>query len=775
MNLHPASSSIAPPSGAAAPATATAGAPPAAAPAAAGRAAPLPTGAQARILLVDDEPRLLSSLYELLRDRDYELVTATCGGEALEQLGQLEFDLILLDLRLPDMSGHQIMDVINARGIAGDIIVMSGDVGIEAAIGALKRGAYDYLRKPYSREELLKTVENALQKRKLARENASIASQLENSEKMYRYLVDSSPDIIYTLDHQGCFTFVNDRAHQLLGYARDELIGQHYSILVHDEDLERARYVFNERRVDDRASRNVELRLKCLGGNGNAMERTFNNTLMTIAISAIGMQHPDPDAKKSAYFGTYGVARDITDRKRAEEVISYQAYHDILTDLPNRMLFKDRLGLAVIQAKRKLAELAVMFIDLDRFKLVNDTLGHVKGDELLQQVANRLKECLRRGDTLARQGGDEFTIVLPELRDRQDAKVIADKFLESLHLPFDLDGHEVHISASIGIAIYPTDGETIDELLRHADIAMYQVKALGKNGHSFYHNSMLDVSHQKIALEQSLRKALEKNELEMYYQPQVDMSSGRIIGAEALMRWNHPQRGLLTAGEFLPFAEENGLMLPISDWMLGALCRDLLQWNAVGGEQIRLSLNLSPQYLDRGDFFEKMRGALTRYGISPAQIEVEITENICIRNPQYAIEQLNKLCQLGVSVAIDDFGTGYSSLSYLHRFPIHTIKIDQSFVKEIQDENGHFPVILAIISIARGLGLHLIAEGVETDVQARYLQASGCTTMQGYLYHRPISLGSFMAVLEAQQRNGPAAATSAAGLHLVSTPIAIQA
>ncbi len=711
-------------------------------------AVPLTSDYCPRLLLVDDEPRLLSSLYELLRDRDYTLVTATCGSEALAQLNRLHFDLVLLDLRLPDMSGHEIMDFMNNKGIDADVIVMSGDVGIEAAIGALKRGAYDYLRKPYSREELLKTVENALQQRRLAVDNQRIAQRLENSERMYRYLVDSSPDIIYTLNHEGHITFVNDRAYQLLGFTREELLGKHYSVLVHDEDQERARYVFSERRTDERASRNVELRLRC---KGNGIERTFSNTLMTIPLNALGMHVPDHADTRHQHYGIYGVARDITDRKRAEEVISYQAYHDILTDLPNRMLFKDRLGLAVIQAKRKLTELAVMFVDLDRFKLVNDTLGHVKGDELLQQAALRLKECLRKGDTLARQGGDEFTIVLPELRDRQDAKAIAEKFLETLQKPFDLDGHQVHISASIGIAIYPSDGETIDELLRHADIAMYQVKALGKNGHSFYHNSMLDMSHQKIALEQALRRALENNELEMYYQPQVDVNTGRITGAEGLMRWNHPQRGLLSAGEFLPFAEENGLMLPISDWMLGALCRDLLQWNAAGGEHLRLSLNLSPQYLDRGDFFEKMRGALTRYGISPAQIEVEITENICIRNPLYAIEQLNKLCQLGVSVAIDDFGTGYSSLSYLHRFPIHTLKIDQSFVKEIHDEHGHYPVILAIISIARGLGLHLVAEGVETATQARYLQANGCTTMQGYLYHRPISLTDFIAVLQKQK------------------------
>lgn len=698
-----------------------------------------------RLLLVDDEPRLLSSLCAMLGDRGFQMLTASSGSETIELLGKLQFDLVLLDLRLPDIGGHEVMDFINAKGIDATVIVLSGDTGIEAAIGALKRGAYDYLRKPYSREELLKTIDNALQQRKLENENRSIAMRLESSEKLYRYLVDSSPDIIYTLDQEGRFTFVNDRVKQLLGYGSQELVGRHYSVLVHDDDIERARYVFNERRVGERASRNVELRLKSLSGEDQ--ERTFDNTLMTISFNSMGMYSLGKEIVNRKFFGTYGVARDITDRKRAEELISYQAYHDILTDLPNRILFKDRLGLAVIQARRNRAELAVMFVDLDRFKLVNDTLGHVKGDELLQHVSGRLKNCLRRGDTLARIGGDEFTAVLPELRDRQDAEIIAEKFLESLRQPFFLDGKEVYISASIGIAVYPSDGDSIDELLRHADIAMYYVKSQGKNAHAFYESSMLDASYQKVALEQSLRRALEQNELEMYYQPQVDVLTGEIVGAEGLMRWNHPERGLLTAGEFLPFAEENGLMVPISDWMLGALCRDLLQWNAVGGESVRLSLNISPHYLDHGDFFDKIRDALSRFNISPSQIEVEITENVCIRNPQYAIEQLNRLCQLGVSIAIDDFGTGYSSLSYLHRFPVHTIKIDQSFVKEIQRENGHFPVVMAIISIAHGLGLNLVAEGVETKTQAQYLEQSGCKIMQGYFYYQPLSRLQFLELL----------------------------
>jgi len=703
-----------------------------------------------RLLLVDDEPMLLSSLCELLKGRGFHLVTASTGTEAISHLGKMKFDLALLDLRLPDYSGHEIMDFINASGIDTKVIVISGDTGIDAAIGALKRGAYDYLRKPHTREELLTTVDNALEQKRLENENHSIAWQLECSEKLYRYLVDSSPDIIYTLNDEGRFTFVNDRVHQLLGFRSSELIGKHYSELIHEEDLERARYVFNERRVGQRASRNVELRLKCQPDN-EQQDLTFENTLMTISFNSMGMYAVGNAPAEKEFFGTYGVARDITERKRAEALISYQAYHDILTDLPNRILFKDRLGLAVIQAKRNHCGLAVMFIDLDRFKLVNDTLGHVKGDELLQQVASRLKHCLRRGDTLARLGGDEFTVVLPELHDKKDAEIIAGKFLDTFRQPFILEDNEFHISASIGIAVYPEDGESIDELLRHADMAMYHVKALGKNGHSFYECAMFNAAHREITLEKSIRRALERDELTMYYQPQVNVTTGEISGAEALIRWNHPERGLLSPGEFLPSAEENGLMIPISDWMLEAVCRDIREWNQAGITPIRISMNISPHYLDRGNFYGKMRKALARYEIPPRQIEVEITENVCIRNPQHVNDQLTSLCELGVSVAIDDFGTGYSSLSYLHRFPIHTVKIDQSFVKEIRRENGHFPVVLAIISVARGLGLNLVAEGVESEMQARYLEQSGCTTMQGYHYYKPLPAKTLHSILDCKR------------------------
>lgn len=706
--------------------------------------------APAQVLLVDDESRLLDSLSELLKDKGLVLVRADSGTAAIAHIQQQRFDLVILDLGLPDIGGNHIMDFMNAHHLGAHVIVTSGAQDIESAIGALKRGAYDYLRKPYAREQLLKTVDNALQHRRLQAENKIYAQRLEQSERTYRYLVNSSPDIIYTLNEGGFFTFVNDRAQQLLGFSRDDLVGRHFSELIHDEDLERASYVFKEGRHDRRLSRNIELRFKSRQEGGGT--RTFNNELMRMCwdvrddhLASSHLGHTGP--------GVYGVARDITDHKQADELIVHQSYHDILTNLPNRILFKDRLTLAMLQARRNDAPLAVMFIDLDRFKLVNDSLGHGMGDQLLQQTAQRFKACLRRCDTLARLGNDEFTVILAELTDRHNAQLIADKFLESLKPAFDLAGQSVHVSASIGISFFPDDGTTVDELLKNSDIAMYHVKAGGKNGSALFDRSMQESSDQKIALDHSLHLALEQGELEMYYQPQVDADTGCIVGAEALMRWNHPTRGVLSAAEFLPYAEDNGLIIPLTDWMLEAICEDLKAWNATGCQGLRLSLNLSPHYLDRGDFYDNLHNALQRHQVSPQQFEVEVTENICIRNPQSAIKQLEKLCQLGVSVAIDDFGTGYSSLSYLHRFPIHTLKIDRAFVMEIKDETTQFPVIMAIISIAKGLGLNLVAEGVETPCQALYLKNQGCRIMQGYLYYRPLRQRRLLELLSAQVRS----------------------
>lgn len=712
----------------------------------------LPTQANAEMvpsfLLVDDDVRTLESLRSLLDGRGFNMTLATSGAEAIKHLSETPFDIILLDLNLTDMHGHEVMDFINEKQIDVTIIVLSGETHIEAVIGALQRGAYGYLRKPYPAEQLLNKIDNAMEKRALEAKNRQIAWRLEYSEKIYRNLIDNSPDIIYTLDKAGHFTFINERAQQVLGYSQEDLLGKHYSVIVHDDDQDRAQFVFNERRSSNRASRNVELRLK--SKNLEDEDLTFDQSMMTISFNSMGMYLSDSEHGKQEYFGTYVVARDITERKRAEELISYQAYHDILTELPNRILFNDQLSLTILQARRTETMMAVMLINLHRFKVINDTMGHEKGDELLQQVAARLKKCMRNGAMLARHGGDEFAVIMPSIQNRQEATTQAIEILKDMKQSFMLGDQNAHISARVGIAVYPTDANTPADLIRQADIAMYQMKIQGSDGYLYYDASMQNASQKKVAKEKSLRAAIDNQELEMYYQPQVEYSTGKFVGAEALMRWNHPERGLLAAGLFLPFAEENGLMPPLSEWMLEAVCKDMATMREAGCPAVRIAINISPQSLDHSDLFQDIREMLTRYDIPPSQFEVEITENICIRNPQYAIDQLNKLSQLGISVAIDDFGTGYSSLAYLHRFPINTVKIDQVFVREIQSVDGHFPVALAIISIARGLGLNLIAEGVETDTQACYLKNSGCESMQGYYFHKPMPRGQFVELLKKQ-------------------------
>lgn len=709
-----------------------------------------PVASPPQLLLVDDEPRMLASLLSLLSERGFELTTASDGAQAIAQLQCKPFDLVMLDLCLPDMSGHVVMQYINEQQLPTDVIIISGDSGIDAAIGALKLGAYDYLRKPYASEELLKVVHNALERRALRVHNRLILQRLESSERIYRHLVNSSPDLIFTLDPNGLFTFVNERLQPLLGFSKDDLIGRHYSALIHGPDIERADYVFGVEERRTAWSRQAELRLRT--NDSQSEFRTFSVELMSVAMSGQWQATaPIGTGDTNEPTGIYCVARDITANKHAEDLLAYQAHHDVLTKLPNRAMFRDRLSLALLHAKRESTGMAVMFLDLDRFKSVNDSLGLQVGDELLQKVTLRLQACLRPGDTLSRFGSDEFNLVLPELADSAEADRMAQSLLQSLRTPFLIGKHTLHMTTSIGIALYPSDGGNADELIRNADMAMHSVKSQGRNSLAFFEPAMISLSSRKVLLENDLHQALSRGELEMYYQPQVDVRSGKISGAEALMRWNHPQRGLLGAGEFLPFAEETGLIIDLSDWMLERVCRDLLQWNSLGSERVNMSINLSPHYLQRGDFFDRLKQTLEHHSIAPQQIEVEVTENICIHNPLAAVEQLKKLCQLGVKVAIDDFGTGYSSLSYLHLFPIHILKIDRSFVVPIEDETLQFPVVLAIISIAKGLGLKLVAEGVETETQKRYLARAGCQTFQGYYFHKPIRQPAMLLLLQQQQ------------------------
>jgi diguanylate cyclase (GGDEF)-like protein/PAS domain S-box-containing protein len=691
-----------------------------------------------RLLIVDDEPRIRLSIRQMMDGSGLDIVECETGCDAITLLESQEFDLILLDINLPDISGLEVMEWISANKISASVIFVSADVSIDSAILALREGAAEFIRKPNELGELRHKVTNVLYRRSLERSNSLMTARLEQSEQLHRFLVENSPDIIYTLDHSGRFTYVNNRIESLLGYTNDELIGSQYFTIVHDDDFEKAKYAFNERRRDHRATANLEVRLKCK----NNSYRHFENNLIVSMMSATGIyadKCSEDSLEQQCYLGTYGVARDITERKIAEETIAFQAFHDPLTHLPNQRLFKDRLEMAIIHVKRYGGMVGVMFIDLDRFKLVNDTYGHAAGDELLRNVALRLRLCMRAVDTLARKGGDEFIVLLPDMVKADDASMIAEKILNELKAPFTINGQDVHISASIGIAILPRDGESIDTILKNADIAMYKVKADGKNGFKFYIPDMNACNYERISLENDLRHAIRNGEFELYYQPQFSVSKNKIVGMEALIRWKHPIHGLMNPRGFIDLAEEAGLIGSITDWVLGKACKQLSIWRA-RGYKLRMSVNVSPQEFERNDIIERIVPHITNNHLPADSLEIEITENILLRDAPSVINKMKVLREHGVRISIDDFGTCYSSLNYLRLFPVSTIKIDQTFVRDLTLDQGVSPIIQAIIGIARGFELHLLAEGVESSDQVKTLKDLGCDEMQGYFFSKPLSV-----------------------------------
>ncbi len=688
-----------------------------------------------KILIVDDDPVVLKSLQDLLTIRGYNPNTAIGGQEAICQLDQNDYDLVLLDLHMPYVSGHDVMAHIRTSQINTSVIIVSGETSFEAAKDACTQGAYDFLRKPYATDELIITINNALQEKRLQKQNTFMQKQLAESERLHRYIVNTSPDIIYILNEDGHFTFINERIESLLGFSKEEIVGKHYSFLVHQDDMEQARYVFNERRIGVRAAKNIELRLKC---KDDGKSRHFKNRTLPIELCATGM-YTDKDKSKKSYTGTYGVARDVTERKVAEETINFQAYHDLLTRLPNRALLRDRLNLAINQAKRENEILAVMFLDLDRFKNINDSLGHIIGDELLQQVSNRLKDCIRAGDTLARFGGDEFTLMLPKLHNgRDDAGKLAGKINGTLKQPFNVDGHELYVSASIGIALYPQDGADMDSLIKHADVAMYHVKGQGKNGYQFYSNEMNVPYIEKLSLDTGIHKALDNNEFHLVYQPQINLRTGEIVGVETLLRWDHPELGTISPADFIPFAEESGLIVDIGHWVIKTACAELSRWRLAGLPEIRMAINISARQLMEDNIVKVIVDIIKDYNIPGHCLELEITENAIMNDMDSIVRKLKELSSHDINIAIDDFGTGYSSLCYLHKLPIQTLKIDRIFLKENRINKGDNTIINTIVAMAKGLNLNVIAEGVESQVQLDYLREIECCEAQGFLFGKPL-------------------------------------
>ena len=438
-----------------------------------------------------------------------------------------------------------------------------------------------------------------------------------------------------------------------------------------------------------------------------------------------------------------GVFSDISHIKHAEAKLDFLAYHDPLTSLPNRLLLNDRLEHAIQRAKREATHLAVLFIDLDQFKTVNDSLGHPVGDQLLQRAATLLKSCVREEDTVARLGGDEFVVLLEQLGDTRLAAEIAKKILVTLTQPHELDGHTLVVSGSIGISTYPTDGSDATTLLRNADTAMYRSKEEGRNTFCLYSAELTRSARERLTLETDLRRALKNQEFVLHYQPQVDVASGAVIGAEALVRWNHPKSGLISPARFIPVAEESGLILPLGAWVLEAACMQFQAWQAQGLPSFTLAVNLSPRQFRQIDLTHQVKHILTATGMPPHLLELEITEGAIMERGEHARDLLRALKSLGIQLAIDDFGTGYSSLAYLRRFPINVLKIDQSFMHDIPAESGAMEIAATIVAMARNLHLQVLAEGVETEAQLAFLQAQGCDYAQGYLHSRPLAADAF--------------------------------
>ncbi len=445
--------------------------------------------------------------------------------------------------------------------------------------------------------------------------------------------------------------------------------------------------------------------------------------------------------------GVVLVLRDVTERTYAEEQIKHLAYHDALTGLPNRLLFKDRLAVALSHAQREHARLAVLFLDLDRFKVINDSLGHNIGDRLLQAVAERVQQCVRESDTLARLGGDEFTLIIPNLMRSEDAVPVAHKILEAVRQPFTIEEREFFISTSIGISFFPEDGMDAESLIKNADTAMYQAKEQGRDNYQLFNAYINARALQRIALEHGLRRALLDGQLRVHYQPIFDLRAGRIVGMEALLRWTHPEMGPISPSMFIPLAESTGLMMPIGDWVLRTACKQAKTWHDAGHKSLSLAVNLSMTQLQQPDLVARVKEVLDETGLPPRLLELEITESSAMQSPEASIRTLYELKKIGIRISLDDFGTGHSSLSYLKRFPIDTLKIDQSFVRDINTDPDTAAIVTAIIAMAHSLRLKVIAEGVEHTEQANFLRHYACDQMQGYLIKAPVDAEAFFELI----------------------------
>ena len=684
---------------------------------------------KARILVVEDESIVAADIQDRLESLGYEVPATVASGEkAVEKAGVLRPDLVLMDIQLNGrMDGVVAADQIRLRfGIP--VIYLTANADHPTVQRAKVTEPFGYVIKPFEERELHTAIEVALYKHQAEQ-------TLKESEERYRLLVELSPEAIIVQSDEK-IVYANYAAANLFGAASAEtLLGLAVADFVHPDHYENFRAHERHLRGNQRSDLKAEKFVR-LDGQVRDVE-------VVMASVTYGGK-----------LATQILTRDITERRRAEDQLLHDAFHDSLTGLPNRALFIDHLKLAVTHCRRRKGYLfAVLFIDIDRFKVINESLGHTVGDELLIAIAQRLEICLRDGDTIARLGGDEFTILLDGIKDYGDAQRVAERVQELLEQPFGLSGRELFVTASIGIKYSGGAGEQPEDLLRDADTAMYSAKALGKAQYQEFDATMHSQALTLLQIESDLRRAIDREEFQVNYQPIVSLESGRIHGFEALVRWRHPERGLISPADFIPIAEETGLIIPIGRWVLKQACLQMRKWQEALPitRQMKISVNLSCKQFMQPTIVGQVLETLQETGLDPTSLKLEITESVMMERGDYAMDVLEQLSKAGVDLSLDDFGTGYSSLSYIQHFPVTALKIDQSFIKRIGGEqNGE--IVRAVIALAQNLGLEVVAEGIETVLQLDLLKALGCAQGQGYYFSEAVGEESATALIEREGR-----------------------
>jgi diguanylate cyclase (GGDEF)-like protein/PAS domain S-box-containing protein len=681
----------------------------------------------ARILLLGQNASDAQSVREALADArvgSFIVEWEPRFADGLERLRGNEITVVLLDLSPPDCQGSAAFAEI--RRVAPHVPVLVVGSPDDAVVRqAVACGAQDYIRRD--------RLDSYTLPRALARVIERHASEeaLHFEQQRADITLNSIGDAVLSSDLRNRVTYLNPVAERMTGWSRQDAFGRPLVDVFRIVDATTRQPARNPMEEAIQLDRVAGLTPNCILVGRDGLETAIEDSASPI------------HDRRGQVIGAVIVFKDVGEARAAAVQIVHLAQHDVLTDLPNRLLLNDRLTQAIALAQRHRHHLAVLFLDLDRFKHVNDSLGHVIGDALLQSVARRLMTCVRGADTVSRQGGDEFLVLLSEIARAEDAAASAQKIIAALVAPHEIARHQLHITGTIGISVYPDDGRDAETLIKCADTAMYHAKERGRNRFQFFERDMHARAVERQRIEAGLHLALTRREFVLYYQPKVDLDTGMICGTEALLRWVHPERGLMSPKEFVPIAEDGGLMVPIGQWVLGEACRQARAWIDEGRRPLAMAVNISAVEFQDPGFLGHLRKVLRDSGLDARYLELELTESALIQHNGAPALVLQALKEMGVQVAIDDFGTGYSSLSYLRKLPVNVLKIDQSFVHEISAVPLGTSLVCAVISMGKSLGLRVVAEGVETKEQLAFLQAEGCAEGQGFYFSRPLVAGQF--------------------------------